>query len=340
MRKGIFSVALSTVLTCGGAAVAQQNQEAAVIKFDGGAQDMPQTAAKPAVVEQKLEQVAAEAPIAEQRFVSDEPPAVPAELPKQEAAKDRYRFHNGQWWYQADDGQWLWRNGSRWVPYQPRNGRRGPAITLTARQAQAPAAGGAAPASGGATGQPMASESFNSMFNAYRGFQTGRGSLGTAESGQVEMATSLLGAAESEAAEAVEFGGIPGSQARRRRPGVGRAMNEAAWFNAGSPFGIRYGYGSGFGYGGYGFNNPYGYGPRTGSGGAFAYGFAPYGSVGGQTGDRLGSLIGGSEAGGRLIGSETASFAAPSRLEAAVGGSYGSAGAGARKLGGSASERD
>jgi hypothetical protein len=160
---------------------------------------------------------------------------------------------------------------------------------------------------------------------------------GRTEAGQVELATSDI--AEGEATDAFEMGGIPGSQARQRRPGVGRAISgSGAWFNGGSPFGIKYGYGSGYGYGGYGFDNPYGYGPRTGGGGAYGFGFAPYGSVGGQTGERLSALISGPiEERGRLIGPEPPSIGAPARLDTAVGGTYGKAGAGTRKLGESAS---
>lgn len=184
---------------------------------------------------------------------------------------------------------------------------------------------------------PFASPTFDTWFNAYRAFPTGRAPLQTAEAGQVEMGTSEI--AEGQAAETFEMGGIPRSQARGTRAGVGRARSAGgSWFNAGSPFGIRYGYGSGYGYGGYGFNNPYGYGSRSGTGGAFGYGFGEFGSVGGQTGERLSSLISGPvEEGGRLIGSEAPGIGAPARLETAVGGTYGKAGAGARKLGESAS---
>lgn len=186
-------------------------------------------------------------------------------------------------------------------------------------------------------GSRFDSARFNNWFNAYRNFQTGRARLQTAEAGQVEMGTSKI--AEGEATEAFEMGGIPGSQARQRRPGVGRALSgTGAWFNAGSPFGIKYGYGSGYGYGGYGFDNPYGYGPRSGGGGAYSFGFADFGSVGGQTGERLSALISGpAEERGRLIGSEAPGIGAPARLETAVGGTYGRAGSGARTLGGSAS---
>jgi hypothetical protein len=196
-------------------------------------------------------------------------------------------------------------------------------------------AGKTGQAPGNVPASAFASARFNNWFNAYRNFQTGR-RLQTAEAGQVEMATIEIAGGES--AEAFE-GGIPRSQARQHRPGVGRAISgTGAWFDAGSPFGIKYGYGSGYGYGGYGFNNPYGYGARTGGSGAYGFGFGAYGSVGGQTGERLSALISGPvEDSGRLIGSEAPGLGAPSRLDTAVGGSYGRAGAGARKLGENAS---
>jgi hypothetical protein len=331
MRTRFFSVAMVAIVICSRIALAGENEPAAV-QFDGDAQETLQESGKRSAEKQDVKPTSAETPIAEQNFVTDES-LTPSTPQANKGGQDRYRFHNGRWWYQTDGGQWLWRDGSRWVPHQP--------VKMTAYQAQAAAPGAAAPQSG-VTGQPLASQGFNSWFNAYRGFQTGRGALRTAESGQVEMATAEIGEAEAEGAEVIEFGGIPRSQARRRRPGVGTASpGSGSWFNSGSPFGIRYGYGSGFGYGGYGYDNPYGYGSRSGSGGAYGYGFGAFGSVGGQTGERLSSLISGPvEEGGRLIGSETASFAAPARLETAVGGSYGKAGAGARKLGGSASERE
>ena len=337
MCRKLFSVALTTALICGGAAIAGENDPAA-IQFDGDSPETPPVSAERSIEKPQVKQIAAEAPIAEQNFVTDQAPTAPSAMQPDAGAKDRYRFHNGHWWYQNDDGQWLWRNGTRWVGYQPPSTHRG-AITMAAHQVQAAAPGAPAPQSG-VTGQPLASEGFNSWFNAYRGFQTGRGALRTAESGQVEMATAEIG--EAEGAEMAEFGGIPRSQARRRRAGVGTASpGSGSWFNAGSPFGIRYGYGSGFGYGGYGYDNPYGYGSRSGGGGAYGYGFGAFGSVGGQTGERLSSLISGpAEEGGRLIGSETAGIGAPARLETAVGGTYGKAGAGARKLGGSAAERE
>jgi hypothetical protein len=217
----------------------------------------------------------------------------------------------------------------------------------SSRQGAAPLPSGVpqgAPA-GPAMGGPMAADRFNSWFNAYRGFQGGRARLGTAESGDVELATGELTAEVAEAGEAtdvMEFGALPRGQVRTRRPGVGRSISSGgAWFSSGSPFGIKFGYGSGFGYGGYGFDNPYGYGSRTGGGGAYGYGFGPFGSVGGQTGERLSGLIsgGGGVEPGRLISSEPGAIGAPGQLErGAVGGTFGRSGAGARRLGGSASE--
>lgn len=214
-------------------------------------------------------------------------------------------------------------------------------VRVVASRQPATAPGAARAAQGG----PLASDQFNSWFNAYRGVQGGRARLATAESGQVEMATGELSAEAVEAGDAVdvmEFGALPGRQVRARRAGVGRAISSGgAWFSAGSPFGIKYGYGSGFGYGGYGFANPYGYGPRSGGGGAYSYGFGPFGSVGGQTGERISSLItgGGGFEPGRLIGPEPPGMGAPAQLErGAVGGTYGRSGAGSRSLGGSAAE--
>jgi hypothetical protein len=248
------------------------------------------------------------------------------------AAESRYQYRNGRWWYLDRRNQWHWWNNSRWVPQQTGAAARGDAEAIPTGQDKADRA----PVD--QTRPPFASSRFDTWFNAYRGFPTGRAQLQTAEAGQVEMGTSDI--TEVEAAEAFEVGGIPRRQARRPRAGVGRTLSGGgSWFNAGSPFGIRYGYGSGFGYGGYGFDNPYGYGSRTGSGGAYGYGFGDYGSVGGQTGERLSSLISGTiEEGGRLVGPEPPGIGAPQRLETAVGGSYGKAGAGVRKLGASASE--
>lgn len=271
-----------------------------------------------------------------QNQTADRDPDAAEPLPQQTdgGTQNRYRFHNGHWWYLDRGGRWHRHDGRQWVLQQP----RGPVGRLVSNQAQAAPAteaneGQAAPAR---SQMPFASPQFNTWFNAYRGFQTGRAQLQTAEAGQVEMATSEIEAGE--APEVFEVGGIPSRQARGRRAGVGRSLSGGgAWFNAGSPFGIRYGYGSGFGYGGYGFDNPYGYGSRSGSGGAYGYGFGEYGSVGGQTGERLSSLISGPvEEGGRLVGPEPAGIGAPARLETAVGGSYGKAGAGVRKLGESA----
>ncbi|HVA49409.1 MAG TPA: hypothetical protein VNH11_23790 [Pirellulales bacterium] len=330
MRHAMFSVGLGAFLMYGGAALAQQGEAIAVIRFDGDEQVQDDS------------RTIADEPAAQEEPAGDAATAAPPASENKQPTDRRYRYYNRHWWYQTDDGQWLWRNGSRWVPYQPRGETRITKATAVAMQSQAAApgdVGGEMPPAPGRTAQPVASPAFNQWFNAYRGFQTGRAQLRTAEAGQVEMATSAIGA-EAEAEEWAEYGGIPRSQARRRRPGVGTAMpGSGSWFNSGSPFGIRYGYGSGFGYGGYGYDNPYGYGSRSGSGGAYGYGFAAFGSVGGQTGERLSSLIGGpSEEGGRLIGPEPPSFAAPSKLETAVGGTYGKAGAGARKLGGSAAE--
>jgi hypothetical protein len=244
---------------------------------------------------------------------------------------NRYRRLNGRWWYLDRTNRWhLW-NGRQWVLQQSGAQQRGAAESLPpigADEAQRPF---------GESQPPFASPTFDTWFNAYRGFPTGRARLQTAEAGQVEMGTSEI--TEGETAETFEMGGLPRSQARGTRAGVGRPKSPGgSWFNAGSPFGIRYGYGSGYGYGGYGFNNPYGYGSRTGSGGAFGYGFGSFGSVGGQTGERLGSLISGpTEEGGRLIGPEAPGIGAPTRLETTVGGTYGKAGAGARNLGESAS---
>lgn len=229
----------------------------------------------------------------------------------------------------------------------PRQTSKAASAQLALRQPGAAAPGGirpAAPAAGG-RGGPMDADGFNSWFNAYRGFPLRQGRLATAESGQVQLATGELTAETVEQGSAegmMEFGALPGRQVRRNRPGVGRAMSTGgSWFTGGSPFGIKYGYGSGFGYGGYGFNNPYGYGSRTGSGGAYSYGFAAYGSVGGQTGERLSGLIsgGGGFEQGRLIGPEPPGMGAPAQLErGAVGGTYTRSGSGVRDLGGSAAE--
>lgn len=218
-------------------------------------------------------------------------------------------------------------------------------VNLALRQPGAAAGGArqAAPAAAAPRGT-MSTNQFNSWFNAYRGFPVRRGRLATAESGQVQLATGELTAegVETGEAEGTEFGALPRGQVRRGRPGVGRAISPGgSWFSGGSPFGIKYGYGSGFGYGGYGINNPYGYGSRSGSGGAFSYGFAAYGSVGGQTGERLSGLTngGGGVEMGRLVGPEPAGIGAPSQIErGAVGGTYTRSGAGSRELGGSAAE--
>lgn len=239
----------------------------------------------------------------------------------------RYRRQNGRWWYWTDDNRWVQWNGSRWVA--PTKSATAPgALADTQAAAEGEGAAGA--------GRDFAeSPSFKSWFNAYRNFETGRPALQTAEQGGVEMATGEI-TADMPAEEVFEYGGIPRRQARRERPVTSGAIRGGgAWFNAGSPTGIKYGYGSGYGYGGYGFDNPYGYGSRSGSGGAYGYGFGAFGSVGGQTGERLSSLItGGAEP--RLIGPEPPGIGAPAKLEATVGGTVSRAGLGARTLGGSA----
>ena len=228
----------------------------------------------------------------------------------------RYRRVNGRWWYWTNDSRWVQWNGSSWVA--PAKATEGPGAL---DEAQGPGVG--------------ESPAFKNWFNSYRNFETGRPALQTAEEGGVEMGTGEI-TAEAPASEVFEYGGIPRAQARRERPVTSGAIRSGgAWFNAGSPTGIKYGYGSGYGYGGYGFDNPYGYGSRSGSGGAYGYGFGAFGSVGGQTGERLSSLItGGAEP--RLIGPEPPGIGAPARLESAVGGTVGRAGAGARALGSSA----
>ncbi|HEX7447469.1 MAG TPA: hypothetical protein VF306_07985 [Pirellulales bacterium] len=264
----------------------------------------------------------------------------------------RYRNENGRWWYWSSDNRWSYFNGSRWTPYTGRERGLTPPRALAGQGGagqdgavgQEGGVNGEAPLGrapfgrgmqgGRASGLPtggVGGQDFGTWFNAYRGFQTGSGALRTAEQGGVEMGTADI-SAEAPATEVFEFGGIPGRQVRRPSP-IGRTMKgSGAWFSSGSPFGIKFGYGSGFGYGGYGFDNPYGYGSRSGGGGAYGYGFGPFGSVGGQTGERLSSLIsGGAEP--SLIGPEPPGMGAPSRLESAVGGQYGKAGAGVRKLG-------
>lgn len=235
----------------------------------------------------------------------------------------RYRRVNGRWWYWTDENRWVQWNGSQWVA-----AKSAPAVGALAEM-QAPEAPAAV--EGGFAESP----GFRNWFKAYRNFQTGRPALQTAEEGGVEMGTGEI-TADMPAEEVFEYGGIPSRQARRERPVTSGAIRSGgAWFNAGSPTGIKYGYGSGYGYGGYGFDNPYGYGSRSGSGGAYGYGFGAFGSVGGQTGERLSSLItGGAEP--RLIGPEPPGIGAPAKLEATVGGTVSRAGLGARTLGGSA----
>ncbi|HUY89860.1 MAG TPA: hypothetical protein VMV10_14085 [Pirellulales bacterium] len=247
------------------------------------------------------------------------PDAEPIPAGENEEGNWRYRRQQGRWWYWTDENRWVVWNGSTWVaPSTPSHG---------------PGALAQTPLEGRGVAEPA---NFRAWFDAYRNFKTGRAALQAAEEGGVEMGTAEI-TAEPAAGEVFEFGGIPGRQTqwRRRSAMSGAIRSGGSWFSAGSPFGIEYGYGSGYGYGGYGFANPYGYGSRTGSGGAYGYGFGAFGSVGGQTGERLSSLItGGAES--RLIGPEPPSIGAPSKLESTVGGTAGRAGAGARSLGGSA----
>ncbi|HVA46634.1 MAG TPA: hypothetical protein VNH11_09695 [Pirellulales bacterium] len=211
------------------------------------------------------------------------------------------RFQGGRWWFLSRENRWLvWENG-RWVPYSPQKAPR--------------------------------SAEFDRRFATYRGYQVGQRRLQTSEGGQAELATDEI-SEPGEASETFAVGGIPRRQEERRHTGIRRAAEEqqSDWFKSGSPFGNRYGYGSGFGYGGYGYNNPYGYGPRTGSGGGFSYGFGPYGAVGGQTGSQASGMGGG---GPTLIRAEPSSLGAPGELgKGSVGG--GVTRAGRRKLGGSA----
>lgn len=223
----------------------------------------------------------------------------------------RYRRQNGQWWYWVDNRGWMRWDGSRWLP---------------------------APRSEQAATEYLDRQNFDRWFGAYRGFRTGRVPLRTAEEGEVQLGTAAI-SGEAEAAELYAAGGIPARQARSGRIIERPELGGGAWFNAGSPTGIKFGYGSGYGYGGYGFDNPYGYGSRSGSGGAYGFGFGAFGSVGGQTGERLSSLISGNPERGRLISSEPGAIGAPGRLEhGPVGGTFGRAGVGARTLGGSASD--
>lgn len=220
----------------------------------------------------------------------------------------RYRRQNGQWLYWAGERGWMRWDGGKWV---------------------------AAPRAEQAATQYLDQQNFNRWFGAYRNFQGGRPALATAEEGNVQLGTADI-TGEAETAELMEYGGIPARQARRRRTVQDVISGGGAWFNSGSPTGIDYGYGSGYGYGGYGFDNPYGYGSRSGSGGAYGIGFGAFGSVGGQTGERLSALITGSRESG-LISSEPAAIGAPAQIEhGAVGGTAGRAGKGSRRLGGSA----
>jgi hypothetical protein len=237
---------------------------------------------------------------------SDARPGVPLGTPPRRPATGRYRYQNGRWFFLSADNKWfVWSDG-RWISHP-----------TFAQQSDRPVPGGA-------TETP----SFRRRFAAFRDYDIGE-RLQTAEGGNAELATDEI-EGPAEESEAFDVGGIPPQQAERGHAGISRAAAQRPeWFNTGSPFGIRHGYGSGFGYSGYGFNNPYGYGPRTGGGGGFSYGFGPYGSVGGQTGMQVGG-------GSTLISSEPSSLGAPSQLEKGpVGGSVNRASR--RKLGGSAS---
>lgn len=223
----------------------------------------------------------------------------------------RYRFQNGRWWYLSRENVWsVWENGRWRVFSQPRPRPR-------------------------VSGAPIArSPAFERRFATYLVYQIGQGRLQTAEGGGVALATDEVTDPGEEAtvAEAMAVGGIPRRSAQRTHTGIRRAAEEERpnWFQTGSPFGVRFGYGSGFGYSGYGYNNPYGYGPRSGSGGAFSYGFGPFGSVGGQTSARMPGM---SRA--VLAIGEPPSLGSPSQLEKGpVGGSI--ARPARRKLGGSA----
>ncbi|HET6881186.1 MAG TPA: hypothetical protein VFI31_13585, partial [Pirellulales bacterium] len=208
------------------------------------------------------------------------------------SATGRYRYQNGRWWYLSRENRWfVWQN-KRWTAWSSPARQEAP---RTAPFAKSPG--------------------FDRRFAAYLDYQVGQGRLRSAEGGDVELATDEISepGAEDAVAEAMELGGIPRRQAERRHAGMHHEAEEQRpeWFKSGSPFGVRYGYGSGFGYSGYGYNNPYGYGPRTGSGGAFSYGFGPYGAVGGQTSSRMSGIGGG---GPNLISAEPSSLGAPGGL--------------------------
>lgn len=42
-----------------------------------------------------------------------------AHLDIDDATRARYRFHNGHWWYQTEQGQWLIDNNGTWQPFDP-----------------------------------------------------------------------------------------------------------------------------------------------------------------------------------------------------------------------------
>ena len=42
-----------------------------------------------------------------------------AHLDIDEATRARYRYHNGHWWYQTENGQWLFDNNGSWESFDP-----------------------------------------------------------------------------------------------------------------------------------------------------------------------------------------------------------------------------
>jgi hypothetical protein len=230
----------------------------------------------------------------------------------------RYRYQNGRWWYLSRENKWFVWQGGRWLAYMPvREPDRLPSVPAVLAETRA----------------------FHRRFAGYLQYSAGQRSLETAEGGNVELATDEVtepGASEV-VSEAFMTGGIPPRQAERRHVGVRLTVSEVMpdWFRSGSPFGNRYGYGSGFAYGGYGFDNPYGYGPRNGSGGGFAFTFGPYGSMGNQMTSRVSAIGGGtSNTLGRNI---PGTLGLPNLRGVAVGGT--TADPLRRKLGGSATSR-
>lgn len=315
MSKSINHAFLVACVTFVGSPVVGAGDSASVVLFEeSDAADGDGAVGRPALSRGRDANAGGDDGAVGRPATSRQNPAAPLGSESKRPPDNRYRYQSGRWWYLSRDNQWLVWNGTRWMPYRGQTGQ---------------------------AGGPVARANFDTWFNAYRTVQAGGAPLQTAEQGEVEMATDEITDAES-TGEGFNAGAIPPSQARRQHAGIhAGASGMGAWFNNGSPFGIKYGYGSGYGYGGYGFNNPYGYGPRTGGGGAYGYGFGAFGSVGGQTGERLSGLITGGAGAepGRLISSEPSSIGAPSQLErGAVGGTFTRSGAGARSLGGSAAE--